>query len=160
MLRKGKGWNGVCSFSAWITSSLQFQLGLWTVGLISSTGVADDIFSCSFHLLQAVYHNVKPASLQQQLEAVHMSSEKAEIFSQAWATNGPELVERVKLNIFTPKKVRPIYKDSNKSWYSSCWFFCVYQCLRQIYPHIKMQCISRTSQIAYTLCQKQLLLFE
>ena len=80
----------------------------------------DDIYCYSFHLLQAVYQNVKPASLQQQLEAVHMNSDKAEIFSQAWAANGPELVERLKHNIFTPKKVRPIYKDINKQWYSSC----------------------------------------
>lgn len=151
MLRKGKGWKSVCSLSVWITSSLQFQL-LWTVGMISSTSVADFIYYYSFHLLQAVYHNVKPASLQQQLEAVHMSSDKAEIFSQAWATNGPELVERLKHNIFTPKKVRLIYEDINKHWYSS-WFFCIYQWLRQISLHIKKQCISRTSQIAYTLCQ-------
>lgn len=55
--------------------------------------------------VQAVYHNVKPASLQQQLEAVHMNSDKAEIFSQMWATVGPELVEKLKHNIFSPKKV-------------------------------------------------------
>lgn len=54
---------------------------------------------------QAVYHNVKPASLQQQLEVVHMNSDKAEIFSQTWATTGPELVEKLKHNIFSPKKV-------------------------------------------------------
>lgn len=78
--------------------------------MISSTSVAVGVYYDSFHLLQAVYHNVKPASLQQQLEAVHMSSDKAEIFSQAWATNGPALVERLKHNIFTPKKVRLIYK--------------------------------------------------
>lgn len=107
MLRKGKG---VWVASVWITSSLQFQLGLWTVGMISSTSVAVGVYYDFFHLLQAVYHNVKPASLQQQLEAVHMSSDKAEIFSQAWATNGPALVERLKHNIFTPKKVRLIYK--------------------------------------------------
>lgn len=59
-------------------------------------------------LLQAVYHNVKPAVLQQQLEAVHLSPEKAEMFSQTWATAGPELVEKLKQNIFAPKKVRLI----------------------------------------------------
>ncbi|TNM89924.1 hypothetical protein fugu_004158 [Takifugu bimaculatus] len=34
-----------------------------------------------------------------------MNSDKAEIFSQAWAKNGHELVERLKLSIFTPKKL-------------------------------------------------------
>lgn len=58
-----------------------------------------------FLFLQAVYHNVKPGSLQQQLEAVHLDSDKAEIFSQIWATAGPELVEKLKHNIFSPKKV-------------------------------------------------------
>ncbi|XP_070760772.1 COMM domain-containing protein 10 [Enoplosus armatus] len=59
----------------------------------------------AFILEQAVYHNVKPASLQQQLEAVHLNPDKAEMFSQTWATAGPELVERLKHNIFSPKKL-------------------------------------------------------
>ncbi|XP_070689405.1 COMM domain-containing protein 10 [Pempheris klunzingeri] len=59
----------------------------------------------AFILEQAVYHNVKPASLQQQLEAVHLNPDKAEMFSQTWATAGPELVERLKHNIFAPKKL-------------------------------------------------------
>ncbi|XP_008334198.1 COMM domain-containing protein 10 [Cynoglossus semilaevis] len=59
----------------------------------------------AFILEQAVYHNVKPGSLQQQLEAVHLDSDKAEIFSQIWATAGPELVEKLKHNIFSPKKL-------------------------------------------------------
>lgn len=58
--------------------------------------------------LQAMHHNVKPASLQQQLEAIHLNSDKAEMFSQTWATAGPELVEKLKQNIFAPKKVRLI----------------------------------------------------
>lgn len=40
-----------------------------------------------------------------------MNSDKAEIFSQAWAKNGHELVERLKLSIFTPKKVKFIIRD-------------------------------------------------
>lgn len=36
-----------------------------------------------------------------------MQSDKAEIFSQTWSTVGPELVEKLKHNIFSPKKVRP-----------------------------------------------------
>ncbi|XP_038559845.1 COMM domain-containing protein 10 isoform X1 [Micropterus salmoides] len=59
----------------------------------------------AFILEQAVYHNVKPASLQQQLEAVQLNPDKAEMFSQTWATAGPELVERLKHNIFAPKKL-------------------------------------------------------
>jgi hypothetical protein len=54
---------------------------------------------------QAVYHNVKPASLQQQLEAVHVSPEKAEVFTQTWATAGPELVDKLRQTVFAPKKV-------------------------------------------------------
>lgn len=59
----------------------------------------------SFILEQAVYHNVKPAALQQQLEAVHLNPDKAEVFSQTWASAGSELVERLKHNIFAPKKL-------------------------------------------------------
>ncbi|CAL8345352.1 unnamed protein product [Lota lota] len=59
----------------------------------------------SFILEQAVYHNVKPASLQQQLEAVHVSPEKAEVFTQTWASTGPELVDKLRQTVFAPKKL-------------------------------------------------------
>ncbi|KAM7018433.1 COMM domain-containing protein 10 [Tautogolabrus adspersus] len=59
----------------------------------------------AFILEQAVYHNVKPVALQQQLEAVHLNPDKAEMFSQTWATAGHELVEKLKNNIFAPKKL-------------------------------------------------------
>ncbi|CAK6950674.1 COMM domain-containing protein 10 isoform X1 [Scomber scombrus] len=62
--------------------------------------------TAAFILEQAVYHNVKPASLQQQLEAVHLNPDKAEVFSQTWATSGPEMLDRLKHNIFAPKKVQ------------------------------------------------------
>ncbi|CAK6950675.1 COMM domain-containing protein 10 isoform X1 [Scomber scombrus] len=61
--------------------------------------------TAAFILEQAVYHNVKPASLQQQLEAVHLNPDKAEVFSQTWATSGPEMLDRLKHNIFAPKKL-------------------------------------------------------
>ncbi|KAG7281501.1 hypothetical protein CRUP_012444 [Coryphaenoides rupestris] len=64
--------------------------------------------TASFILEQAVYHNVKPASLQQQLEAVHLTQEKAEVFSQTWASAGPELVEKLKQTIFAPKKLEHV----------------------------------------------------
>uniref|UniRef100_A0A4W5K6M9 COMM domain containing 10 n=1 Tax=Hucho hucho TaxID=62062 RepID=A0A4W5K6M9_9TELE len=54
--------------------------------------------------LQAVYHNVKPASLKQQFENIHLSPEKAEAFCRAWTTAGPDVVEKVWQRIFTPKK--------------------------------------------------------
>ncbi|RVE67997.1 hypothetical protein OJAV_G00087560 [Oryzias javanicus] len=59
----------------------------------------------AFVLEQAAYHNIKPASLQQQLEGIHVSPEKAEVLAQAWATAGPDLVEKLKRNIFAPKKL-------------------------------------------------------
>ncbi|XP_017267646.1 COMM domain-containing protein 10 [Kryptolebias marmoratus] len=62
----------------------------------------------AFILEQAVYHNIKPASLQQQLEVIHLNPEKAEVFSQTWATAGPELVEKLKRNIFAPKKLEHV----------------------------------------------------
>uniref|UniRef100_A0A1A8QAK6 COMM domain containing 10 n=1 Tax=Nothobranchius pienaari TaxID=704102 RepID=A0A1A8QAK6_9TELE len=62
----------------------------------------------AFILEQAVYHNIKPAALQQQLEVIHLNPEKAEVFSQSWATAGPELVEKLKRNIFAPKKLEHV----------------------------------------------------
>ncbi|CAN9513084.1 unnamed protein product [Ophioblennius macclurei] len=62
----------------------------------------------AFMLEQAVYHNIKPASLQQQLELLHLNSDKVEVFSQTWATAGPELVDKLKRNIFSPKKLEHV----------------------------------------------------
>ncbi|XP_034780625.2 COMM domain-containing protein 10-like isoform X1 [Acipenser ruthenus] len=62
----------------------------------------------SFILEQAVYHNVKPASLQQQLENVHLNPEKAEAFAQAWATTGQETVEKFRQRMFAPKKLESV----------------------------------------------------
>ncbi|XP_061135434.1 COMM domain-containing protein 10 isoform X1 [Syngnathus typhle] len=59
----------------------------------------------AFVLEQAVYHNVKPSSLKQQLQGISMNPDKAEAFSQTWSTSGPELVDRLKRNIFSPKKL-------------------------------------------------------
>ncbi|KAM4746009.1 COMM domain-containing protein 10 [Anableps anableps] len=61
--------------------------------------------TAAFILEQAVYHSIKPASLQQQLEEIHLNSDKAEVFSQSWASAGPELVEKLKRNTFAPKKL-------------------------------------------------------
>lgn len=61
--------------------------------------------TAAFIMEQAVYHSIKPASLQQQLEEIHLNSDKAEVFSQSWASAGPELVEKLKRNTFAPKKL-------------------------------------------------------
>lgn len=61
--------------------------------------------TAAFILEQAVYHNVKPTSLQKQLEAVNLNPDKAEVFSQTWANAGPELVEKLKHNTFAPNKL-------------------------------------------------------
>ncbi|XP_026855552.1 COMM domain-containing protein 10 isoform X1 [Electrophorus electricus] len=62
----------------------------------------------SFLLEQAVYHNVKLPSLKQQLENIHVSPDKAEAFCQAWASAGPDMVEKIRQRIFAPKKLEHI----------------------------------------------------
>ncbi|TSL10184.1 AP-3 complex subunit sigma-1 [Bagarius yarrelli] len=62
----------------------------------------------SFLLEQAVHHNIKPASLKQQLENIHIAPDQAEAFSQTWATAGPDVVERIRQTIFAPKKLEHI----------------------------------------------------
>lgn len=62
----------------------------------------------SFLLEQAVHHNIKPASLKQQLENIHIAPDQAESFSQVWATAGPDVVERIRQTIFAPKKLEHI----------------------------------------------------
>ncbi|KAI5094955.1 COMM domain-containing protein 10 [Silurus meridionalis] len=62
----------------------------------------------SFLLEQAVHHNIKPASLKQQLENIHIAPDKAEAFSQAWAAAGPDVVEKIRHAIFAPKKLEHI----------------------------------------------------
>ncbi|XP_077571416.1 COMM domain-containing protein 10 [Stigmatopora nigra] len=59
----------------------------------------------AFILEQAMYQNVKPSSLQQQLEGISVNPDKAQVFSQTWSTCGPELVNKLKHNIFAPKKL-------------------------------------------------------
>ncbi|XP_063050382.1 COMM domain-containing protein 10 [Engraulis encrasicolus] len=62
----------------------------------------------SFILEQAVYHNTKPAALKQQLEAVGMDSDKADTLCQAWSSGGPEIIERIRERIFSPKKLEHV----------------------------------------------------
>ncbi|XP_020823032.1 COMM domain-containing protein 10 isoform X2 [Phascolarctos cinereus] len=62
----------------------------------------------SFILEQAVYHNVKPVVLQQQLENVHLSQDKAEAFASAWASMGQDTVEKFRQRILAPQKLETI----------------------------------------------------
>lgn len=64
---------------------------------------------CSFFpLYQAVYHNVKPAALQQQLESIHLRQDKAEAFASAWSSMGQETIEKFRQRILAPHKVQDI----------------------------------------------------
>ncbi|XP_032698128.1 COMM domain-containing protein 10 isoform X2 [Lontra canadensis] len=58
--------------------------------------------------LKAVYHNVKPAALQQQLEAIHLTQDKAEAFSSAWSSVGQETIEKFRQRILAPHKLETV----------------------------------------------------
>ncbi|KAJ7335679.1 hypothetical protein JRQ81_013620 [Phrynocephalus forsythii] len=62
----------------------------------------------TFILEQAVYHNLKPAILKQQLEHSSMSPDKAELFATAWAAAGPETMEKFRQRIFSPQKLETV----------------------------------------------------
>ncbi|NXD94650.1 COMDA protein, partial [Chaetorhynchus papuensis] len=62
----------------------------------------------SFILEQAVYHNLKPASLQQQLQNIHLDQDKAEAFASAWAAGGQDTVEKFRQRVLTPQKLETI----------------------------------------------------
>ncbi|XP_072216592.1 COMM domain-containing protein 10 isoform X1 [Excalfactoria chinensis] len=62
----------------------------------------------SFILEQAVYHNLKPASLQQQLQSIHLDQDKAEAFASAWAAAGQETIEKFRQRVLTPQKLETI----------------------------------------------------
>ena len=55
-----------------------------------------------------MYHNLKPAALQQQLENIHLTQDKAEAFANTWSTMGPETVEKFRQRILGPHKVQDI----------------------------------------------------
>ncbi|XP_066037444.1 COMM domain-containing protein 10 isoform X1 [Chamaea fasciata] len=62
----------------------------------------------SFILEQAVYHSLKPASLQQQLQSIHLDQDKAEAFASAWATAGQDMIEKFRQRVLTPQKLETI----------------------------------------------------
>lgn len=63
-------------------------------------------------LWQAVYHNVKPAALQQQLETIHLTQDKAEAFASAWSAMGQETVEKFRQRILGPHKVQDMLSQT------------------------------------------------
>ncbi|XP_048360069.1 COMM domain-containing protein 10 [Sphaerodactylus townsendi] len=62
----------------------------------------------TFILEQAVYHNLKPTILQQQLEHSHVDHDKAEVFATTWAAAGPDTVEKFRQRILSPQKLETI----------------------------------------------------
>ncbi|KAH1169205.1 COMM domain-containing protein 10 isoform X1 [Mauremys mutica] len=62
----------------------------------------------SFILEQAVYHNLKPAILQQQLESIHLDQDKAEAFVSAWIAAGQDTIEKFRQRILAPQKLETI----------------------------------------------------
>uniref|UniRef100_A0A8B9Q3D8 COMM domain containing 10 n=1 Tax=Apteryx owenii TaxID=8824 RepID=A0A8B9Q3D8_APTOW len=62
----------------------------------------------SFILEQAVYHNLKPAALQQQLQSIHLDQDKAEAFASAWAAAGQDTIEKFRQRVLTPQKLETI----------------------------------------------------
>ncbi|XP_036888002.1 COMM domain-containing protein 10 isoform X3 [Sturnira hondurensis] len=58
--------------------------------------------------LKAVYYNVKPAALQQQLENIHLQQDKAEAFVSAWSSMGQETVEKFRQRILAPQKLETV----------------------------------------------------
>ncbi|XP_073913094.1 COMM domain-containing protein 10 isoform X3 [Castor canadensis] len=71
----------------------------------------------SFILEQAVYHNVKPAALQQQLENVCLRQEKAEAFVNAWSSLGQDTVEKFRQRILAPHKELHVFQYCFHSHY-------------------------------------------
>ncbi|XP_051019015.1 COMM domain-containing protein 10 isoform X1 [Acomys russatus] len=62
----------------------------------------------AFVLEQAVYHNVKPAALQQQLETIHLTQDKAEAFASTWSAMGQETVEKFRQRLLGPHKLETV----------------------------------------------------
>ncbi|XP_054842908.1 COMM domain-containing protein 10 [Eublepharis macularius] len=62
----------------------------------------------TFILEQAVYHNLKPTVLQQQLEHSRVDHDKAEVFATTWAAAGPDTVEKFRQRILSPQKLETV----------------------------------------------------
>ncbi|XP_060091548.1 COMM domain-containing protein 10 isoform X2 [Heteronotia binoei] len=62
----------------------------------------------TFILEQAVYHNLKPTILQQQLEHSLVDHDKAEVFATMWAAAGPDIVEKFRQRILSSQKLETV----------------------------------------------------
>ncbi|XP_056586111.1 COMM domain-containing protein 10 [Triplophysa dalaica] len=74
----------------------------------------------SFIFEQALYHNVKPASLKQQLENISVVCDKAEAFSQIWAAAGQDELEKIRQRIFAPQTLDQVGWQLNLQMGGSC----------------------------------------
>lgn len=101
---------------------------------------------------------------------VHLTPEKAEVFSQTWATTGPELVEKLKCNLFAPKKVQSkVFFLSSLA--SDCLFlfsriytanplqFVIYV-LQTIYPNKSFTTDAETTLLVYGACKPVILVIH
>ncbi|XP_059580902.1 COMM domain-containing protein 10 isoform X1 [Alligator mississippiensis] len=75
----------------------------------------------SFILEQAVYHNLKPATLQQQLESIHLDQDKAEAFASAWAAAGQDTIEKFRQRILASQKRTSLRQRTSLQRRSSSW---------------------------------------
>lgn len=71
-----------------------------------------------------MYHNVKPAVLQQQLENIHLGQDKAEAFVSAWSSMGQETIEKFRQRIIAPHKVQDILPE--RLFFNSVWHTLLY----------------------------------
>jgi len=53
---------------------------------------------------------LKPASLQQQLQSIHLDQDKAEAFASAWTAAGQDTIEKFRQRVLTPQKVMFVSK--------------------------------------------------
>ncbi|XP_042528440.1 COMM domain-containing protein 10 [Dipodomys spectabilis] len=62
----------------------------------------------AFILEQAVYHHVKPAAFQQQLQSIHLAQDKVEAFLSVWSSLGQETVEKFRQRSLAPHKLETV----------------------------------------------------
>ncbi|XP_072814144.1 COMM domain-containing protein 10 isoform X3 [Vicugna pacos] len=90
----------------------------------------------SFILEQAVYHNVKPAALQQQLENIHLRQDKAEAFVNAWSSMGQETIEKFRQRILAPHK---IFNQRCIPGINLTWLWCIILLLETVGWQLNLQ---------------------
>lgn len=101
---------------------------------------------------------------------VHLTPEKAEVFSQTWATTGPELVEKLKCNLFAPKKVQSkVFFFVLVSIRLLIFIFRIYTAnplqfviyvLQTIYPNKSFTTDAETTLLVYSACKPVILVIH